>query len=71
MTEEDDQLRAKSHRTFARLVAALPPEVASRYGRAPVPDDPGEKLRTAAAEGDWHAVARLAAQLGYGGGPAG
>ena len=71
VTEGDDQLRAKSNRTFARLVAALPPEVASRYGHAPVPDDPGEKLRTAAAEGDWHAVARLAAQLGYGGGPAG
>jgi hypothetical protein len=30
VTEEDEQLRAKSNRTFGRLAAALPPEVAAR-----------------------------------------
>jgi hypothetical protein len=64
VTEQDEQLRAKSNRTFARLAAALPPEVAARYGHPAAPADPlTEKIRAATEGRDWGTVAMLAAEL--------
>jgi integrase len=58
--ETDDELRAKSNRTFARIVASLPPEVARRYGHAEQPTTSLEKqLEAAVAAKDWDRVAAL------------
>jgi integrase len=65
VTEQDEQLRAKSNRTFERVAAALPPEVAVRYGHAVAPADPlEERFRAAADAQDWETAAVLAAELG-------
>ena len=62
--ETDEELRAKSNRTYQRIVASLSPEVAERYGYC----EPGkntleEKLNAAVAAGDWHLVTRLSSEL--------
>jgi len=65
--ETDDELRARSNRTFARIMASLPAEVARRYGyhkQAPPPLE--EQLQAAIAARDWDRAAALTAQLASG-----
>lgn len=58
------ELRRKSNRTFHRILAGLPPEVARRYGHVPAAEGHLEKqLNDAIAAKDWPAVARLSAEL--------
>ena len=58
------ELRRKSNRTFHRILAGLPPEVARRYGHVPATEGHLEKqLSDAIAAKDWPAVARLSAEL--------
>jgi integrase len=62
--ETDEQLRQASNRTFARLVASLPAEVARRYGHAEIGDEDLEQLlRAAIAAKDWLRVTGLSARL--------
>jgi hypothetical protein len=64
VTEDDEQLRARSNRTFERLTTGLPAEVAGRYGHHPAAVDPlEERFRQATEARDWPLVARLAAEL--------
>jgi integrase len=62
--EADEELRARSNRTYARILASLPPEVASRYGH---PEEAlaglEQQARAAAAAGDWERAAALSAVL--------
>ena len=65
VTEREEELRQASNRTFRRILASLPPEVASRYGYVA---DSGvvqlEKLLRAATEAqDWTRVGELATEL--------
>jgi integrase len=63
VTEKDDQLRAKSNRTFIRLAAALPEEVALRYGYKPQQIDLlAEQIAAAARAGDLDEATRLIAK---------
>jgi integrase len=63
VTEKDEQLRARSNRTFVRLAAALPAEVASRYGYKPRQADLlTEQIAAAARAGDLDTAARLVAK---------
>jgi hypothetical protein len=62
----DPERRAESNRTFTRIAASLPAEVAARFGHvevAPVPDSLVEKLKAATEARDWELVARLSAEL--------
>ncbi len=62
--ETDEQMRAKSNRMFARVLASLPAEVAARYGHTE--DQHGglkERIKAAAAAEDWKLVAELTAEL--------
>jgi integrase len=62
--ETDEELRARSNRTFARIVASLPSEVARRYGHAePAPTPLEQQLQAATAAKDWDRVAALSVQL--------
>jgi integrase len=63
--EGDEQLRQSSNRTYARIVAALPPDLARRMGyeAAAVPADPEAAIREAMAARDWGRVAELSALL--------
>jgi hypothetical protein len=65
VTEREEELRQASNRTFGRILASLPPEVATRYGYVA---DTGlaqlEKLLRAATDAqDWPRVGELAAEL--------
>jgi hypothetical protein len=58
------KLWRKSNRTYYRIHASLPPEVASRYGFKETPLSALErKLEAARADKDWRLVAELAAKL--------
>jgi hypothetical protein len=62
--ETDEQMRARSNRTFARILAGLPAEVARRYGHVDPTSSPlEERLRAALADEDWPLVARLSSEL--------
>ena len=63
--EDADQLRHASNRTFHRILASLPIEVAVRYGHKPADDEAEleKRLLVAAATKDWTAVADLAGKL--------
>ena len=56
-------LREKRNRTYCRILAALPAEVASRYGNAEQPPSLKEQLRRAVEAEDWEAVDRVRAEL--------
>lgn len=64
VNETDEEMRPKNNRTFNRIVAGLPDDVAERYG-----DDKRKsdrlQMRLAAAEAsqNWHLVATTAATL--------
>jgi hypothetical protein len=61
---ERDELRQKSNRFFARIVAALHPTVAARYGHAETPVDALKRpFRLAVDTGDWKTAAEIAVQL--------
>ena len=49
--------------TLSRILAALPAEVARRYGHAEQPVSIKEQLRRAVEAEDWEAVDRLRAEL--------
>jgi integrase len=58
--ETDDELRARSNRTFARIVASLPPDVARRYGHMDLAPTPLEQqLAAAVVAKDWERVTAL------------
>ncbi len=60
----DEEFRRMSNKTFGRLRASLPVEVASRYGYEEKPGDRlQEQLDKARSQGDWKTVAQLAAEL--------
>jgi integrase len=62
--ETDEEMRAKSNRTFWRIVASVAPKVAQRYGFSEEPKDPLQvKLEAALAVQNWDLAARLAAEL--------
>jgi integrase len=62
--ETDDELRARSNRTYDRILASLPAEVACRYGHAVRPPTPlEEQLGVALAAKDWERVAALSQAL--------
>lgn len=61
---QDVDLRNKSNRTYRRILASLPPEVARRYGYEYSEKElPMEQLEAAQRAGDWPEVGRLAEQL--------
>jgi len=65
VTEREEQLRQASNRTYRRIVAALPPEVARRYGYVPE-NGKGHldvALQAAMQAQDWPLVAQRAADL--------
>ena len=62
--EADEQMRARSNRTFHRIVASLSPVVAQRFGHAEVaPSDLERRLQSAIAAKDWSAARELSALL--------
>jgi integrase len=62
--ETDEELRQKSNRTFHRIHASLPPEVARRFGYAEPPVDPlRQQIGEAMAAGNWDLVTRLSLEL--------
>ncbi|MFL5240567.1 MAG: hypothetical protein ACJ8FY_00530 [Gemmataceae bacterium] len=62
--ESDPELREASNRTFERVLASLPPEVACRYGYMDaVAKELEDRLQSALKSGNWAQVANLAAQL--------
>jgi integrase len=62
--EMDEELRQKSNRTFQRILASLPTEVARRYGNAECTKTDLEHRLTAATDAkDWDLVAALSARL--------
>lgn len=64
VSENDEQLRQKSNRTFHRIRLSLPPEVASRFGCTQESLDPlKQQVADAMAAGDWATVSRLSAEL--------
>ena len=68
--DTDDELLLKSNRTFDRIVASLPLEVARRYGYNPEQEGAGlaDLLKAAIDRQDWDAVEKLMAKLkGVGG----
>ena len=66
VTEREKELRQASNRTYERILASLPSEVATRYGF--VPDCQVVQLErlllTATASKDWARVVELATELG-------
>ena len=62
--ETDEEMRHKSNRTYARILASLPPDVAERFGYlAPKVDPLAAKLQEAIAAQNWDLAARLSAEL--------
>ena len=62
--ETDDEMRAKSNRTFRRIAASLPPTVAERYRFAEPGIDPlRERLDAAVASRNWSLASQIAAEL--------
>jgi hypothetical protein len=65
VTERDEELRQASNRTYARILASLPPGVVTWYGYAPEneTDDLEARLAVATSAQDWNLVTDLARQL--------
>ena len=65
VTEQEEELRHASNRTYARIQASLPQEIATRYGYVPEnqTDDLEARLDSAAKAKNWKLVADLAQQL--------
>ena len=65
VTERQEELRHASNRTYVRILASLPPDVATRYGYLPEnrTDDLEVRLDAAAKAKNWNLVTDLAKQL--------
>ena len=64
ITEGDEELRQASNRTYQRIAASLPADVARRYGHVPPHSDPlNDKLRDAVEAQDWSLVRKISAEL--------
>ncbi len=62
--ESDEEMRAESNRTYGRIAASLPPEIARCYWHKKVDTDPlVQRLPEAVARQDWELVSRLTADL--------
>jgi predicted dehydrogenase len=62
--ELDEEFRQRSNRTYHRILAALPLEVAGRYGYSPTAQDRlEEQIRAAVAAKDWDKAAELSQLL--------
>lgn len=62
--ESDEELRQRSNRTFQRIIASLPPEVARRFGfEEPANKTARRELRKAIADENWQLVVELAGEL--------
>jgi hypothetical protein len=61
--ETDEQLRQASNRTFSRILASLPVELAHRCGHPELINDMEERLRRAIQVQDWQLAAKLTAKL--------
>jgi hypothetical protein len=62
--ETDEELRQASNRTFGRILASLPPEVAHRNGHTEASSSKLEQqLQAAMAAKNWPQVARLSVQM--------
>jgi integrase len=62
--ETDDEMRRKSNRTFQRIIASLPPDVAEGYGYVERAKSLLQlNLETALADQNWDLAARLIAEL--------
>ena len=63
-----EELRHASNRTYTRILASLPPDVAIRYGYQPVSGraDLETRLEAATKAKDWGLVADLANRLAEG-----
>jgi integrase len=62
--ETDEEMRHRSNRTYARILASLRPDVAERFGySAPKVDPLAAKLQEAIAAQNWDLAARLTAEL--------
>ena len=62
--ETDNEMRQKSNRTYQRIVASLPPDVALRYGYAVSPYEVLRRELEGAISGeDWVLAARLISEL--------
>ena len=69
--ENDEEMRQRSNRTYRRILASLPSDVANRYGY--VRDERAEleeRLRVAMDNKDWALATELAARLAKRGQPA-
>jgi integrase len=65
VSEHDEELRHASNRTYARILASLPTDVATRYGYQPVNGtvDLEARIDAATKAKDWRLVADLANRL--------
>jgi hypothetical protein len=65
VTEREEELRHASNRTFHRILASLPQDVARRYGHLDEDDAVrlGRRLQAATDAQDWPLVMQLAAEL--------
>jgi integrase len=65
VSENDEELRHASNRTYARILASLPPDIATRYGYQAVNGtvDLENRLEAAIRTKDWRLVADLANRL--------
>ena len=64
MELDEENFRQRSNRTYHRILAALPLEVANRYGYSPTTlDRLEEQVRAAVGAKDWDKAAKLSQQL--------
>lgn len=61
--ETDEQLRQASNRTFSRIIASLPSDLAQRCGHDEKRDNTEERLRAAIEAKDWQLAADLTSRL--------
>jgi hypothetical protein len=62
--ELDEEFRQRSNRTYHRILAAIPLEVANRYGYSPTDRDRlEEQVRAAVGAKDWDKAAELSQHL--------
>ena len=68
VSEREEELRHASNRTYTRILASLPPDVATRYGYQAVNGTANleERLEAATKAKDWRLVADIAHRLAKG-----
>lgn len=64
VSESENELRERSNRTYRRIVASLPPEIAQVYGHDEINvTELEQKIRRAVKKKNWSLVVELSAQL--------